>query len=219
VLLIATVAAAHAGALDGGFHYDDRVTITENLAIRTWQPLFYVTSPLAVSSEPGSAGYRPLTVASFAANYALGRLDPFGYLLGNLLLHLALSWMVFLVGRALLEDDRWAAVAAVIYALHPVNAEAVNYAAARSSLLAALGMLVAWWAFARRQAGGGFGWTVAGATAFLVALLSKESAAALLPVLATRTSSSSWATSQSGGPWRAGGWNTGGVPPCIRHGR
>jgi tetratricopeptide (TPR) repeat protein len=178
------VAAAHAGALDGGFHYDDRAAVSENLGIRVWQPLFYLTSPLAVSGEEGASGYRPLTVASFAVNYALGRLDPFGYLLGNLLAHLAVSWMVFVGGRILLRDDRWAAVAAVIYALHPVNAEAVNYVTARASLLAALGALIAFWAFLRRREGGGVWWTVAGLAAFAAALLSKESAVALLPALA-----------------------------------
>ena len=125
-----------------------------------------------------------MTVASDAVNYALGKLDPFGYLLGNLLLHLAVSWMVFVVGRILLRDDRWAAAAAAVYALHPVNAEAVNYVAARSSLLAALGALIAFWAFLRRREGGGAWWTIAGLTAFAAALLSKESAVALLPALA-----------------------------------
>jgi len=183
-LLAAVVLAAHGGALRGGFHYDDRASITGNLAIRVWQPMLYLASSSAVSGEPGASGYRPLTVASFAINYALGKLDPFGYLLGNLLLHLAVSWMMFVVGRFLLGDDRWAAVAAVIYALHPVNAEAVNYVVARSSLLAVLGSLVAFWAFLRRREGGGVWWTIAGLTAFAAALLSKESAVALLPALA-----------------------------------
>lgn len=178
--LIAVVATAHGGATTGGFHYDDKISITENLAIRQWQPWFYWTSPLAASSEPGVAGYRPLTVASFALNYALGGLNPAGYLAGNLLLHLAASWLVFVVGRRLLRDDRWAALAALVYAVHPVNAEAVNYAVARSSLLAVTGALIACWAFLRRETGGGRAWTVVGTAAFLSALFSKESAVAVL---------------------------------------
>jgi Flp pilus assembly protein TadD len=178
--LLVAVVAAHGGAIHGDFHYDDKPAIKENLAIRQWLPGFYLTSPLATSAEFGTAGYRPVTVASFAINYAVGGLDPRGYLLGNLLLHFALSWLVFVVGRRLLQDERWAGVAALVYAVHPVTAEAVNYAVARSSLLAACGMLIACWAFLRRQAGGGGRWTVTGAIAFLAALLSKESAAALL---------------------------------------
>ncbi len=183
--LMAAVVAAHGGAINGGFHYDDKISITENLSIRQWQPWFYVTSPFAATSEPGAAGYRPLTVASFAINHAVGGLDPAGYLLGNLLLHLAASWLVFVVGRRLLLDDRWAALAALVYAVHPVNAEAVNYAVARSSLLAVCGALIACWAFFRREAGGTWTWTVLGVTAFLAALLSKESAVAVLVPLTT----------------------------------
>jgi tetratricopeptide (TPR) repeat protein len=184
VLLIA-VWAAHGGAVHGEFHYDDKVSVAENLAIRRWQPWFYFTSPSATTSEPGAAGYRPVTVATYAMNYAIGGLDPSGYLVGNLLLHLTASWLVFLVGRALLRDDRWASLAALLYAVHPVNAEAVNYVAARSSLLAVCGALIACWAYLRRAAGGGWGWTVGGLAAFSAALLSKESAAALLVPLAT----------------------------------
>jgi Flp pilus assembly protein TadD len=178
--LIAVVVAAHGGAVNGAFHYDDKISITENLAIRKWQPWFYLTSPFAATSEPGAAGYRPLTVASFAINYAAGGLNPTGYLLGNLFLQLAASWLVFVVGHRLLRDNRWAAVAALVYAVHPVNAEAVNYAVARSSLLAVCVALIACWAFLRRETGGGWAWTVVGTTAFLSALFSKEAAVAVL---------------------------------------
>jgi tetratricopeptide (TPR) repeat protein len=182
-LLVGATVAAHSGALGGTFHYDDVPAVVENPAIRSWQPLFYLTSPLAVSRGVDSSGYRPLTVATFAANYAWGRLDPRGYLLVNFLLHAAVSWMVFVVGRRVLGDNRWAAFAALLFALHPVNAEAVNYVVARSSLLATLGALAAFWAFIRRHEGGGAGWLVAGLLAFAAALLSKESAAALIPPL------------------------------------
>jgi tetratricopeptide (TPR) repeat protein len=182
--LFVAVAAAHGGAIRGDFHYDDKAAIKDNLAVRRWLPAFYLTSPHATSAESGTAGYRPLTVASFALNYAVGGDDPSGYLFGNLLLHFAAAWLIFVVGRRLLQDDRWAGVAALVYAVHPVTSEAVNYAVARSSLLAVCGALLACWAFLCRQAGGTRWWTMAGLAAFLAALLSKESAVALLAPLA-----------------------------------
>lgn len=178
------VLAAHGGAVKGTFHDDDRPTITQNLTIRSWQPLVYFTSPYAEGAEPGSAGFRPVTVSTFAINYALHRLDPSGYLLVNLLLHAVLSWMVFVVGRVLLRDDRWAAVSALLYALHPLNAESVNYVVARSSLLVALGSVVAVWAFLRRRDGGSRWWTAVGVSAFGLALFSEESAVAVTVPLA-----------------------------------
>lgn len=182
--LITVVIAAHGGAVHGDFHYDDKPAITDNPWIRTFHPLAYFVSPYSWSAEPGSAGFRPITVVSFATNYAWGGLDPFGYLLGNLVLHTFTALMVFVLGRRLLRDDRWAACAALVYAVHPLNAESVNYVVARSSLLVALGGAATMYAFLRRQAGGGAWWTGAGVAAFGVALLSKESGAAILVVLA-----------------------------------
>ena len=183
-LLIGATVAAHSGALEGKFHYDDLSAVVQNPAIRTWQPIRYLTSPAAASSEVGVAGYRPLTVATFALNYRLGGLDPRGYLALNLALHALVSWMVFVVGRRLMGDPRWAAFAAVVYAVHPVNAEAVNYVVARSSLLAALGALAAFWAFLRWREDTGWKWPAVACGLFAAALLSKESAIALIVPLA-----------------------------------
>ena len=183
-LLAAAVLAAHSGALRGEFHYDDIFAIVENPAVRSWQPALYFGSSTAVINEADTAGYRPLTVASFAINYRLGGLDPFGYLGVNLALHLAIAWMVFILGVHLLGDARWAAVAAFLFALHPVNAEAVNYSVARSSLLSTLGALVALWGWLRWRGGEWTGWLAVGVGSFAAALLSKESAVALLVPLA-----------------------------------
>ncbi|HET8761317.1 MAG TPA: hypothetical protein VFN94_09620, partial [Nitrospiria bacterium] len=184
VLIAGAIVAAHGGAVRGAFHYDDMPTVSDNLAIRTFQPLVYLTSPSAATAEPGSAGFRPVTVLTFAGNYALGRLVPAGYLAVNLVLHALIAWMVFVTGRTLLRDDAWALFAALVYAVHPLNAESVNYVVARSSLLAALGSLVTVWAFFRRRAGGGWWWTGVSVAAFVMALLSKESGVAVLIPLA-----------------------------------
>jgi tetratricopeptide (TPR) repeat protein len=184
VALVVAVFAAHGGALRGGFHYDDQPSISGNPAIRSFQPLTYFASSSAVSGDSSTTGYRPVTVVTFAGNYALHGLDPVGYLLVNMLLHTLVSWMVFVVGRLVLRHEGWAMWAALVYAVHPLNAESVNYVVARSSLLAALGGAVAAWAFFRRLAGGGAWHTAVGVAAFAFALFSKESGAATIVPLA-----------------------------------
>lgn len=208
LLLAAAVVAAHGGALRGEFHYDDLFAIVQNPAVQVWQPMRYVASGTAVINETNAAGYRPLTVASFALNYRWGGATPFGYLLVNLLLHLMIAWLVYLVGRELLREPRWAAVAAVVWAVHPLNAEAVNYAAARSSLLATLFALMACGAYLRRvERHGGAGWIAVGLASFLAALLSKESAVALVaPLLAygPLRAGAGWPAGVPARPWRVG---------------
>jgi tetratricopeptide (TPR) repeat protein len=104
----------------------------------------------------------------------------------NLALHLLIAAGIVLVGRELFGDLRWAAFAGLLFAVHPLNAEAVNYVTARSSLLSTVFALGAAWAFIRYvERKGGAGTLAVGLTAFGGAMLSKESAVALAaPLLA-----------------------------------
>jgi Tfp pilus assembly protein PilF len=168
-MLVALVWLAHGGAVNGGFHYDDFHAIVDNPVVRTWDPVQYFLR-----------FFRPVTVTSFALNVLWDDMRPGGFLLINLILHTLNSWLVYLIGRRLLGSDRWATVAAVTYAVHPVNAEAVNYVVTRFSVLSSFFAFVACWALLRRDEGmrGALGLAVA---AFGLALLSKEAAIALLP--------------------------------------
>ncbi|MBI3606491.1 MAG: tetratricopeptide repeat protein [Nitrospirae bacterium] len=179
-IIVALVWVAHGGAVNGGFHYDDFHAIVNNPSVRAWDPLSYFTSSKGFSSGGEGGNYRPVTVTSFALDVLVGGMRPGHFLLVNLILHAVNTWLVYLIGRRLLRNDRWAAVAAVVYAIHPVNAEAVNYVVARSSLVSSFLTLVAFWALLRRDEGmrGGLGVAVA---AFSLALLSKEAALSLLP--------------------------------------
>lgn len=185
-LLATTILAAHGGALGGSFHYDDLFAIVNNPAVRVWEPWRAFAQVDAVNIERGAVGYRPLTVVSFALNHRVSGLDPFPYLATNLVLHALAAFLVFLIGRELLHDRRWAAVAGALFALHPVNAEAVNYVVARSSVQSTLLALAATWLVLRGVSGAGSRAALtASLVAFVGAMLTKESAVVLVvPVLA-----------------------------------
>jgi tetratricopeptide (TPR) repeat protein len=185
-LLVTAMLAAHGGALGGSFHYDDLFAIVNNPAVRVWEPWRAFVQVDAVNIERGAVGYRPLTVVSFALNHRISGLDPFPYLATNLVLHALAAFFVFLVGRELLGDRRWAALAGALFALHPVNAEAVNYVVARSSVQSTLLALAATWLLFRGMSGAGSRVALsASLVAFVGAMLTKESAVVLvIPVLA-----------------------------------
>lgn len=84
---------------------------------------------------------RPLTEATLWANWQMSE-HPAGLHVVNLGLHLAVVWLVFDVLRRCI-DGRAALIAAGLFAVHPLQAEAVNYVWARSSLLMALFCLLA----------------------------------------------------------------------------
>ncbi|MFH1572282.1 MAG: tetratricopeptide repeat protein [Gemmatimonadota bacterium] len=171
------VALPYLSSLDGGFHYDDSHSIVDNPAIRSLRhlPAFFVDSG-TFSAEPGMAMYRPLVLASYALNYALGGYDPRGYHLANLLLHLMATQLVYALLSRLTGRSALGWWGALLFGLHPVQSQAVNYISSRSEVLAAAAVLAALrlsLAPARR---------VAALGAYAAGLLTKSAAVAFLPL-------------------------------------
>ncbi|MEX2224724.1 MAG: tetratricopeptide repeat protein [Candidatus Rokuibacteriota bacterium] len=109
--------------------------------------------------------WSPLTWITWSLNYVTGGLDPWGYHLGNLLLHSANVALLWLVARRLLAIRAGASItssaivsgatiAALVWGLHPLRAEAVAWASARRDVLCALFYLLAVLAYLRGVAGG-----------------------------------------------------------------
>src|SRR5262245_63490437 len=90
----------------------------------------------------------------------------------NLLLHAFNAFLVFLLARGLLRPPEGALAAAVVYAMHPLQTEAVVSIVGRSELLAAGLFFAAWLAFRK-------GHTWLSASAYFLAMLAKESAITL----------------------------------------
>jgi tetratricopeptide (TPR) repeat protein len=127
LLLLAGALAAFGGSLGSGFHFDD----------------YAIFSDPVLRSSPGLMHLfdlrqtRPLTYLTFWLNYQAGGQTGFGYHAVNLLLHLAAAMLAYECLRRLLPPQA-AFLAAALFAVHPIQAEAVNYVWARSILLAAL---------------------------------------------------------------------------------
>lgn len=89
---------------------------------------------------------RPLSYATFWLNEQLGGRNPAGYHAFNLLLHLVAVVLLWVAMQRFI-GERAALIAAAIFAVHPFQAEPVNYVFARSTLLATvfcLAALVSW---------------------------------------------------------------------------
>jgi len=173
LLLLAVAMLVYGNALLNGFTFDDDVYISSNPA---------VTSPSVKGLfEPSKANnlFRPVTFASFALNWKVGRDQPFGYHLFNLLLHATVILLLYLVLRTLLDPVPGAATIALatawLFALHPIHTEAVTSIVGRAELLAAGFLLAAWLLHLYDR-------PVLALVSFAFALLSKESAVALLPL-------------------------------------
>lgn len=138
LLLVAGAAAAYSSSLDGDFLLDDVGHIELNDKIRRLVPPW-----------PLLADRRPVVAVSLAINYAISELDVFSFHVFNLLVHLSASLVLMgVVRRTLLLDvfrDRYriaapriAFVVALVWALHPVQTQAVTYVIQRAESLMGL---------------------------------------------------------------------------------
>lgn len=98
---------------------------------------------------------------TFALNYHVHQMDVFGYHLVNVLIHLANTVMVWLLVRLIFQSPRLredpllkqrhliAWITALLFAVHPMQTQAVSYMAQRFASLATLFYLVSLYCFGR----------------------------------------------------------------------
>ena len=104
-------------------------------------------------------GVRPTLQVTYWLNYRLFGLDPYYFHLVNLVIHAAAGFFVWLLARKLLELAKlqapvlniYAAFAAAVFLLHPLQSESAAYVASRSEVVSGLFFLIAWAAFLYRQ--------------------------------------------------------------------
>lgn len=82
--------------------------------------------------------YRPLCVLTFRLNYYLGELNPWGYHLGNVLLHTAVTAIFTHFARIFLKRTFSTLVAGLTFASHPIHTEAVAGVVGRADVGACL---------------------------------------------------------------------------------
>ena len=143
VVLSAVTIFAYRPAWHGGFLWDDDDYIINNQLLTApdgWQRIW-----LSLDSP---SQYFPLTYSTFRIEHALWGLNTTGYHWVNLLLHVGNALLVWAVLARLGVPGSW--LAALIFALHPVQVESVAWITERKNVLMGfffLLTLLAWIAF------------------------------------------------------------------------
>jgi hypothetical protein len=166
--LALAAALAFLPSFAGTFQFDDFNVIVNEPAVHSWQAFL-----------ERATGVRPLLKASYTLNWTLGG-GAFGFHLLNVAVHAINTVLVYRVGGELAR--RWGLdvrqnpapfLAALLFALHPVQVEAVTYISGRSSSLMAAFYLGAVLVYLR-----GGHWALSGLL-FLLAVATKETALTL----------------------------------------
>ncbi|HVM60328.1 MAG TPA: tetratricopeptide repeat protein [Verrucomicrobiae bacterium] len=143
LLIIAAGIGAYHNSFRDGFVFDDTLHITEDPSIRQlWRPW----AVLAHTS-------RPVVHLSLAVNYALGRLDPWGYHVFNVGIHVLAALTLYGVLRRTLVSEMLrssfggaapflAGVISLIWLVHPLQTESVTYTIQRAESLMGLFFLL-----------------------------------------------------------------------------
>ncbi len=93
--------------------------------------------PHTFSSQPNGYMFRPLTSISLALNYALHGQEVWGYRVTNLVLHILCSFGLFLLLRKMGSEVLGIATG-LVFLVHPLHSEPINYLSSRSDLLVSL---------------------------------------------------------------------------------
>ena len=129
--------------LSGDFILDDDILLTRNALIKSPHGL----SQIWFSTD--SIDYWPLTNTSLWIEWHLWGANPLGYHITNLALHLAESLLLWLILQKLRIPGAF--LAALLFAVHPVNVESVAWIAQRKNLLAMLFSLLSVYWFLKSQ--------------------------------------------------------------------
>jgi len=138
--LCIAVAIIYSNTLNAPFIYDDGITIVENAEIKS----------NTIFAEIGVPRY--VGLISFALNYQIHQLNPAGYHVTNIIIHLCNGILVFFLMRniilllhgSLIEKERnlLSFSIALLFVVHPLQTQAVTYITQRFASLAAFFVLI-----------------------------------------------------------------------------
>lgn len=175
ILILVITFAIYANTLSYSFVWDDFNNIVENQSLGklSYIPEVFKTQNLLL--------YRPLPVLSIMLDFIIWHLNPFGYHLSNLGFHLANVLLVYLMAHLLIKDALCSSLAAFLFAIHPVQTEAVTYISGRSDPMVAFFLLLAFIGYIKDGIKSKI-WRISSLLFFILALLCKE-IALIFPLL------------------------------------
>lgn len=185
VLLV--TAAVFLPALNFGFVCDDSQQIVLNQARFTWHaiPSYFTTDVWSYILLVRSNYYRPIFMIWLMLNYQLFGLNTFLWHAGALLAHLAATFLVYLLALRLTGKRLAAGAAALLFGVHPVHVEAVDWlSGSTETVFATLALGTILCHLQRRDPSSARSrlWRAAEFVLFTLAMFAKETAI-VLPVL------------------------------------
>lgn len=188
VIIILISFVVYKNTLSGDFVYDDRSVILENPLIKdvSFIPQIFLSHGWSFRYEEStSSHYHPLRYVVYMAQYRFFGDKPMGYHLTNVVVHAIVAIVVFFFACSFLkqvfgqEQIIAAFLAALFFAVHPVNTEPVAWISGIGELLMSLFCLLSFLAYINGRRTGDF---ILSALLLLAGALCKVTAVFFFPL-------------------------------------
>ena len=173
----------YVNSLSNRMFWDDDDNVVNNIFIKDWKYLPNIFKEnLIAGAGLQSNYYRPLLLITYAFDYRIWGLHPFGYHLTNTLLHVLNAFLIFLIIAFLIKKKTVALLVSLLFLIHPLQTEAITPVAGRADPLFVFFLLLSFWLFIKFQNLTQKKFILLSSLFFILSLLSKE-IAIVLPAL------------------------------------
>ena len=161
--------------ISGDFVFDDVTVVQNRPDVKDIDNFFNLFISPYHQNMPKTGLYRPFTMASYAVNYYVDS-SPVGFRILNIIIHALNSFLVFWLVNYLFKNKFLSYSTFLLFLTHPIHTEAVTSIVGRAELWAFFWSLITIYFFIKKS-------TLLSLISFLFALLSKEIALTVLPVI------------------------------------
>lgn len=135
------------------FVYDDNYQIVNNDHLLSWHslPLYFTQKFWSQIPDNGSNLYRPFFLVWLRLNMALFGLNPWAWHVMTVMMHVLVTWLVYVLARKLLTNDSGALLAAAIFGIHPIHVEVGAWIAAVNESLDMALLLLAFLCYLKQR--------------------------------------------------------------------
>jgi tetratricopeptide (TPR) repeat protein len=185
ILAIATLGfIVYANSLGGMLLLDDLNMIRDNVYIKSFSNIITIfTKDVDSGAARISNFYRPLQTLTYTIDYSLGGLNPVGYHITNVIIHILAALSIFWLLWLLFGDRTIAFFASALFVVHPVHTEAVAYISGIADPMVALFTILALIFYVKYDRQGRAVFYAVSLCAYFLALLSRESALVLIALV------------------------------------
>jgi tetratricopeptide (TPR) repeat protein len=144
ILLISVVGfVIYANSLNNEFVWDDEHLIEKNSYIKNWTHIPKIfTKDILAGVEMQRNYYRPLQAFTYMIDYSFFKLNPKGYHLTNIFIHILVSLSIFWLIEIIFNNRLLSLFTSLLFVVHPIHTEAIAYISGRADPLAAVFLIL-----------------------------------------------------------------------------